>query len=296
MRRTGVALSVLAGFVLLHAPGVDAAHGLIPGAPGVDVVLWVYVLTLGIVVASLVGVACLARRAVKVLGEIVRSQWRLFVALSITMAVAYQFFLLAPFLLNFRAVPNYFKVYDAWGGIAESFQVRPPLVELLILVAYQPVYEFGLEDRFGFIPAQYVAQVHSLFTMAVLPPLVALVMLLQSRAWVLLRHARQRSVAAAGGATSLVATLGGATTSAVACCAASSGPVFLTLLGLGAGTAGVLTDYAAPLETVGFMLLIWNVVGLAVWLARIQARVSCEISHSVRGPGARRRGNGCGGL
>lgn len=261
------------GLVAVHWPRAAFAHSV--GAED-GIWLWVDMLAPLVSFAALGVFVCTSQRGVRVLREIVRARWRRFLALWATVFAAYQFLLLAPFLISFQTKPNYAKVYDVWGGIGESFQVQPPLVELLKLVTDQPVYEFGVEDPFGFIPIQFVAEVHSLFTMVVLPPLVALSMVLQLHAWKLLRQARRRTVGAVAGGTPLVASLFGATTSAVACCGASAGPVFLSLLGLGFGVGGVIVDYAGVLEALGFAVLIGNVIGFSMWLAHRWPDSACQ--------------------
>lgn len=205
-----------------------------------------------------------------VLEEVLRRRRRRFFVLWFAALVAYQLFLLAPFLVTFGAIPNYFKVYDAWGGIVESVWLRPPPQELWELVTDQPVYEFGIRDRFGFTPVQFVATPHSLFTMVILPLLMVLLILLHTQAWQLVQRGRGLTVASASAPT--VASLFGASTSAVACCGASAGPVFLTIMGFGFGTAGVIVEYAEVLEFAGYVLLVGNVVGLAGWI-RARTRV-----------------------
>lgn len=209
--------------------------------------------------------------ALAVLGEVVRQ--RRFLVLWSVALVAYQLFLLAPFLVTFGAFPNYAKVYDAWGGILESIWLRPPLPELWELVTDQPVYEFGIRDRFGFTPVQFVATTHALFTMITLPPLVALSVLLQTQVWPLVQRGRGLTVASAS--TSTVASLLGASTSAVACCGASAGPILLTMMGFGFGTAGVIVEYAEVLELAGYVLLVGSVVGLAGWIRTCTGVTGC---------------------
>lgn len=211
------------------------------------------------------------RMALGVIAEIVRAKHRRLLVLWLATAVAYQLFLIAPFVA-FGRLPNYVKVYDAWGGIVESVQLRPPPGALWYLVTEQPVYEFGIQDRFGFIPIQYVASVHNLGTMVVLPLILSLSLFLQGRVWSLAR----RSAGMRSGAMTSTGTLAGllgASTSAVACCGASSGPVFLSLLGLGFGSASFITDWAEPLEALGMLVLTANVLGLAWWVGR---RARCE--------------------
>ena len=205
--------------------------------------------------------------AFRVLGAEIRERWRRVLLLSLAGVIAYQLFLLAPFAL-FGSFPNYFKLYDAWAGIVESIQLRPPLAKLWALVMDQPVYEFGIRDRFGFIALQFVASTHNLVTMVLLPPLVVLSLLLLARGWSALRRGPSMAVRVAGVSTSTVASLFGASTSAVACCGGSGGPVFLTLLGFGFGTAGAIVEYAEVLEVGGYVLLIGNLLGLAGWLGR----------------------------
>lgn len=207
------------------------------------------------------------------LRQLVTERPRRFAFLWVSAFVAYQLFLVAPFLFTFGSLPNYFKVYDAWGGIVESIWLRPPLGSLWELIEDQPVYEFGIQDRFGYIPAQFVATVHNVVSMVVLPALLALSLSLQIRAWSLLKEARRRAPVLAGASTGTIGSLFGASTSAVACCGASAGPVLLTMLGFGFGTASVISEYAAVLEFAGYILLVGSVVGLAGWI-RARTHVS----------------------
>lgn len=209
----------------------------------------------------------------RVIGAVVRDGWRRFLLLSLGGVVAYQLFLLSPFVV-FGSFPNYFKTHEAWAGIVESIRLRPPLSELWTLITDQPVYEFGVQDRFGFISLQFVATSHTLITMVLLPLLVALSLLLLARAWSALEHGGGLAVRVGGVSTSTLASLFGVSTSAVACCGASSGPVFLTLLGFGFGTAGAIVDHAEVLEVAGYVLLVGNLLGLAGWIGR----------HSMRAP------------
>lgn len=228
------------------------------------------------------------RGALVVLVEVVRRRRRRFFVLWSAALVAYQLFLLAPFLVTFGAFPNYFKVYDAWGGIVESIRLRPPLPELWELVTDQPVYEFGIRDRFGFIPAQFVATTHSLLTMIILPPLVALSVLLQTQVWPLVH--RRRGLTVASTATPTVVSLFGASTSAVACCGASAGPILLTMMGFGFGTAGVIVEYAEVLESAGYVLLVGGVVGLAGWIRTCRGVTGCGSGRPLEsGTGVLRR-------
>ncbi len=202
---------------------------------------------------------------------------RLFL-LSLAGVIAYQLFVLSPFLAA-GSLPNYFEVHDAGGAILETLRLRPPLADLWALVTDQPVYELGVQDRFGFISLQFVATPHSLFTMLFLPPLVALSLLLLARTWTVLRRGSSMAVGVAGFSASTVASLFGASTSAVACCGASSGPVFLSLLGFGFGSAAVIVDHAEVLELSGYALLLANILGLAGWLGR-----GANL-HATAGPG-----------
>lgn len=207
----------------------------------------------------------------RVIGAVVRERWRRFLLLSLGGVVAHQFFLFSPFIVS-GSFPNYFKIHEAWAGITESIRLRPPLSELWTLITDQPVYEFGVQDRFGFISLQFVATTHALITMVLLPLLVALSLLLLARAASILTQRGGLAVRVGGVSTSTLAGLFGASTSAVACCGASSGPVFLTLLGFGFGTAGAIVDHAELLEGAGFVLLVGNLLGLAGWIARHSMR------------------------
>ena len=209
----------------------------------------------------------------RVIGAVVRERWRRFLLLSLGGVVAYQLFVFSPFIV-FGSFPNYFKMHEAWAGIAESIRLRPPVSELWTLITDQPVYEFGVQDRFGFISLQFVATSHTLITMVLLPVLVALSLLLLGRVSSVLKGRPGMAVRVGGVSTATLAGLFGASTSAVACCGASSGPVFLTLLGFGFGTAGAIVDHAEVLEVVGYVLLVGNLLGLAGWIGR----------HSMRAP------------
>ena len=55
----------------------------------------------------------------RVIGVVVRERWRRFLLLSLGGVVAYQLFLLSPFVVS-GSFPNYFKIHDAWAGITES--------------------------------------------------------------------------------------------------------------------------------------------------------------------------------
>jgi len=209
----------------------------------------------------------------RVIGAVVQERWRRFLLLSLGGVVAYQLFLFSPFVVS-GSFPNYFKVHDAWAGITESIRLKPPLSELWTLITDQPVYEFGVQDRFGFISLQFVATSHSVITMVLLPVLVALSLLLLARASSALTQPGGLSVRVGGISTATLAGLFGASTSAVACCGASSGPVFLSLLGFGFGMAGAIVDYAEVLEVAGYVLLVGNLLALAGWVGR----------HSMRAP------------
>ncbi len=207
----------------------------------------------------------------RVIGAVVREGWRRFLLLSLGGVVAYQLFLFSPFVVS-GSYPNYFKIHEAWAGITESIQLKPPLSELWTLMTDQPIYEFGVQDRFGFISLQFVATTHALITMVLLPVLVALSLLLLTRASGALREPGGLAVGVGGISTSTLAGLFGASTSAVACCGASSGPVFLSLLGFGFGTAGAIVDHAEVLEMAGYALLVGNLLGLAGWIGRHSIR------------------------
>jgi len=223
------------------------------------------------------------RRALGTVAEVVRARPRRFARLWLAAALAYQLFLLAPFAA-FGAPPNYLRVYDAWGGVVESIRLRPPWAALLELVADQPVYEFGVRDRLGFVPLQYVATVHGLVTMLLLPLLVALAAGLVARAWSLPAAGRRRPLArgAALGSGGTLLGLLGAATSAAACCGASSGPVVLGLLGIGAGTAGAVVERAEWLEAAGFAVLVVDVLVLAGWIG---ARPAAACAGNAAGAG-----------
>src|SRR5574337_961715 len=125
--------------------------------------------------------------AARVLRSEIRERWGRLALLSLAGVVAYQALLLAPFA-RYGFFPNYFTVHNAPAAILEDVRMRPPLAELWRLVTDEPVYEFGVRDRFGFIALQFVATPHSLFTMLVLPPLVALSLLLLARSLAVLRQ------------------------------------------------------------------------------------------------------------
>ena len=91
-----------------------------------------------------------------VIGWTVRGRWRQALALWSVLFVAYQLFLLAPFVA-FGAPPNYLKVYDAWGGIIETLQLSPPPGVLWELLVDQPVWELGIRDRNLWLLQQLVA-------------------------------------------------------------------------------------------------------------------------------------------
>ncbi len=207
----------------------------------------------------------------RVIGAAVREGWRRFLLLSLGGVVAYQLFILSPFVV-FGSFPNYFKIHEAWAGITESIRLGPPLGELWTLITDQPIYEFGVQDRFGFISLQFLATTHALVTMVLLPVLVALSLLLLARASGALTERGGLAVRVSGVSTATLAGLFGASTSAVACCGASSGPVFLSLLGFGFGTAGAIVEHAEVLEMAGYVLLVGNLLGLARWIERHSAR------------------------
>lgn len=219
--------------------------------------------------------------ALRVLRLEIRERWRRLFLLSLAGVVAYQFLLLAPFA-RYGSFPNYFKAHNVPAAILDDIRLGPPPAELWALVTDEPIYEFGVQDRFGFIALQFVATPHSLFTMLALPPLVVLSLLLLARSLAVLRQRGAVAVGAAGVSTSTVASLFGASTSAVACCGASSGPVLLTMLGFGFGTAGVIVEHAEILEAGGYLLLLGNLVGLAGWLGRHDSR-EMSARGSVRG-------------
>ncbi len=222
------------------------------------------------------------RGPLRVIGAVVREGWRRFLLLSLGGVVAYQLFLFSPFVVS-GSYPNYFKMHEAWAGITESIRLRPPLSELWTLITDQPVYEFGVQDRFGFISLQFVATTHALVTMVLLPVLVGLSLLLLARASSALREPGGLAVRVGGISTATLAGLFGASTSAVACCGASSGPVFLSLLGFGFGTAGAIVENAEVLEVAGYALLVGNLIALAGWIGRHSRRAP------VRGDFAARR-------
>jgi len=204
------------------------------------------------------------RAALAVLGATVRARPRAFLGAWLAALVAYHLVLLAPFA-RFGALPTYARLHDVVGGVVESLRLRPPLPALWELVAHQPVYEIGVQDAFGFVPIQYVGEVHGVATALGLPPLVAALVLLQARVRAAGRGGRVRAPVAltVGGP---VVSLLGAGTSAVACCAASTTSGVLATLGLGAAGAGLVAR-AELLEGVGLALALAGVAGLARWLA-----------------------------
>jgi hypothetical protein len=204
---------------------------------------------------------------VRALGRLVRQRRGRLLLFSLLGVCLYQVLLLAPFVA-YGALPNYFRLRGVWTGIVESVKLRPPPGALWELIADQPVYEFGATDRLGFVALQFVATTHSLITMLVLPLLVALLAVLLIEVRLALRGTSGPTARALGLSIPTVASLFGASTSAAACCGASSGPVLLTLLGVGFGTASMIVEHAEIIEATGFGLLVANVLTLSGWLAR----------------------------
>ncbi|ARU57968.1 hypothetical protein OLMES_3949 [Oleiphilus messinensis] len=199
-------------------------------------------------------------------------RWLVFIVLF---ALIYYASLLLSLMISFGNPPNYYRVYDWFGNVAEIIRATPSAADAYAIIKQEWALEIGFMNyEYGFGISEWSLNILPFKVLSVL--LLALLLVLN---WRLLRQARQNSVcslpeqkspgtkslrvaSAATGLGAVLVSMASMTMFWVVCCATPSWVVGLAMLGLvSASTALFLDPYEGVVLWSGFILL-----ALSAWL------------------------------
>ncbi len=188
----------------------------------------------------------------------IRTNLRLWLALTVGLFAASQLSQLALLIVRFETLPNYLTVHDWPGNLARIVRMTPSFTDMVSIMLDEWLIEIG---SMSFVYGRGIAE-WSFVVMPAKAAVLLVVALLLATNVVLLRAVRKTcplsarlgaSFGAAGGA--LMAGIASMTITWVVCCAAPTWIVGLAVLGVSVATAFALQPIGGWLSLVGILLL-----------------------------------------
>jgi len=202
----------------------------------------------------------------------VASRWSLFLLLTLTVYLGYGALIFSLTVLGTAKLPNYFKWFDMWEGIADVLTLPMPLWARYDLLSHQPLFEFAYRHPvLHTLEGQYTMTLHAALNLLLMSALIAAYCLVMGRA-LRLRGVTGKTIGSAGlgggGGSAGVLTAGVAS---VACCGGSGVSVVLAALGAGSQVGAFLAEHDEAFAGLGIILML-----LSLWFAsRLSSADGC---------------------
>lgn len=199
------------------------------------------------------------KASLKVTIRAIRARLPMWLAITLGFPIALYLLQLSMLCLRFRALPNYFRMYDWTGNVARIIRSTSSLADIVSISAQEWWLEIGRETHeYGFRVSEW--------SLAIMPAKLALMMLVGAlfathRVLLAALSGRcERRAVQTGTALSVsgavLSSMTAVTITWVACCGVPSWVTGLSILGLSYSVALVLKPFGSALMAVGFGCLL----------------------------------------